>query len=72
MPDGLDRLKGRERLNLLKFVCSFAWADLEIRSEERRFIKRLGGPPEVIEIDSGHDPMITRPNELAKILLRHT
>ena len=41
MPDGLDRLKGRERLNLLKFVCSFAWADLEIRSEERRFIKRL-------------------------------
>ena len=41
MPDGLDQLKGRERLNLLKFVCSFAWADLEIRSEERRFIKRL-------------------------------
>ena len=41
MPDGLAQLKGRERLNLLKFVCSFAWADLELRSEERRFIKRL-------------------------------
>ncbi len=26
---------------LLRFVCSFAWADLEIRPEERAFVARL-------------------------------
>jgi hypothetical protein len=25
----------------MKFVCSFAWADLEIRDEERDYVKRL-------------------------------
>lgn len=25
----------------MKFVCSFAWADLEVRPEERAFISRL-------------------------------
>jgi uncharacterized tellurite resistance protein B-like protein len=35
---GLDR---SERLQLMKFVCSFAWADLEIRAEEREFIEAL-------------------------------
>jgi hypothetical protein len=34
----LDRLDRRERMRLMKFVCSFAWADLEIREEEREFI----------------------------------
>jgi hypothetical protein len=37
----LDRLSSAERLRLMKFVCSFAWADLEIRPEERRFVARL-------------------------------
>jgi hypothetical protein len=36
--DGLDR---SERLQLMKFVCSFAWADLEVRPEERDFVARL-------------------------------
>ena len=26
---------------LLRFVCAFAWTDLEIRDSERRFVKRL-------------------------------
>jgi uncharacterized tellurite resistance protein B-like protein len=34
----LDR---KDRLRLMKFVCSFAWADLEIQKEEREFIKRV-------------------------------
>jgi uncharacterized tellurite resistance protein B-like protein len=34
----LDRI---ERLQLMKFVCSFAWADLEIQPEERRFVASL-------------------------------
>lgn len=38
MLEGLDR---RQRLQLMKFVCSFAWADLEVRSEERAFIARM-------------------------------
>lgn len=36
----LDRL---ERMQLMKFVCSFAWADLEVRPEERRFVTRMVG-----------------------------
>lgn len=37
----LDQLDQRDRLRLVQFVCSFAWADLEIRPEERVFISRL-------------------------------
>jgi uncharacterized tellurite resistance protein B-like protein len=37
----LDRLDRRDRLRLVEFVCSFAWADLEIRPEERAFIANL-------------------------------
>ena len=34
----LDR---EDRLRLMKFVCSFAWADLEVRDEERSFVHRM-------------------------------
>jgi uncharacterized tellurite resistance protein B-like protein len=37
----LDRLDRGERMRLMKFVCSFAWADLEIRPEERAFIRKM-------------------------------
>lgn len=37
----LDSLDKTERLQLMKFVCSFAWADLEIRPEERDFVAGL-------------------------------
>ncbi len=37
----LDRLDRRERLRLVEFVCSFAWADFEIQPEEREFITGL-------------------------------
>jgi len=37
----LDQLDRRDRLRLVEFVCSFAWADLEIKPEERVFISRL-------------------------------
>ena len=37
----LDELDGGQRFNLLKFVCSFAWADLEIRPSERSFVAGL-------------------------------
>lgn len=37
----LDQLDRRDRLRLVEFVCSFAWADLEIQPEERVFIAKL-------------------------------
>lgn len=37
----LDQLDRRDRLRLVQFVCSFAWADFEIQPEERVFIARL-------------------------------
>jgi hypothetical protein len=37
----LARLSREERLRLLRFVTSFAWADLTIRDEERAFLARL-------------------------------
>lgn len=30
-----------ERMLLLRFVCSFAWADLQVREEEVRFVRAL-------------------------------
>jgi uncharacterized tellurite resistance protein B-like protein len=37
----LRKLSSQERLRLMKFVCSFAWADFEVSPEERAFIARL-------------------------------
>ena len=37
----LADLNAAERLRLMQFVCSFAWADLEVRDEERAFIRGL-------------------------------
>jgi uncharacterized tellurite resistance protein B-like protein len=34
-------LSSEDRLRLLHFVCSFAWADLRVTSEERAFVQRL-------------------------------
>ncbi len=38
---GLEGLEHGERLRLMRFVCSFAWADLEIHRREREFVARL-------------------------------
>jgi len=37
----LSDLTRTERLRLVKFVCSFAWADLEINDAERDFVHDL-------------------------------
>lgn len=37
----LSELSTNERMLLLEFVCAFAWADLEVRDEERAFVHRL-------------------------------
>ena len=37
----LNELSGAERITLMKFVCSFAWADLHVQDEERSFVAKL-------------------------------
>jgi len=37
----MEDLTHEERLLLMRFVCSFAWADLEIRPEEREFVAMM-------------------------------
>lgn len=37
----LKKLPREDRMRLMKFICSFAWADLEVRTEERQFVARM-------------------------------
>jgi uncharacterized tellurite resistance protein B-like protein len=37
----LERLDHQQRLQLMKFVCAFAWADLSVHPEERAYVERL-------------------------------
>lgn len=50
-------LAPEERLRLMKFVCSVAWADLEVQSEERVFVRRMVTrlgltPAEIAQVDA--------------------
>jgi uncharacterized tellurite resistance protein B-like protein len=37
----LEKLDPEDRLRLMKFICSFAWADLEVHDEERNFVVKM-------------------------------
>ena len=37
----MQELSREDRLRLLRFVCSFAWTDLQVSEEERDFVRRL-------------------------------
>lgn len=37
----LSQLPHEERLQLMRFVCSFAWADLEVNNQERAYVSKL-------------------------------
>lgn len=37
----MQKLSRQDRLRLMKFVCSFAWADLEIKASERTFVEKM-------------------------------
>lgn len=37
----INQLSKEERLRLMKFVCSFAWADLHIAESERKMVQKL-------------------------------
>lgn len=37
----LSKLSKIDRMRLMRFVCSFAWADLEVNAKERALVKRM-------------------------------
>src|SRR5262245_60024884 len=37
----MQKLRPKDRLRLMKFVCSFVWADLEVKESERKFVARM-------------------------------
>lgn len=37
----MNELSKEDRLRLMKFVCSFAWADLRIEDSERKMVRKL-------------------------------
>lgn len=37
------KLDASARMNLMKFVCSFAWTDLRVTQQERDLIMRIAG-----------------------------
>ena len=39
----LKELTREQRMLLMRFVCSFAWIDLEVRQEERDLVARMVG-----------------------------
>lgn len=49
----LSELNREERLRLMKFVCTFAWADLNVQAAERAFVadlvRKLDLAPDEIE-----------------------
>jgi uncharacterized tellurite resistance protein B-like protein len=37
----MKKLSSEDRLRLMKFVCSFVWADLEVKDSERKFVTKM-------------------------------
>jgi len=35
------KLNHEDRMRLMKFVCSFVWADMKVRDEEKSFVAKL-------------------------------
>ncbi len=37
----MEALSRAERMQLLQFVCSFAWSDFEVAGDERQYVERI-------------------------------
>ncbi|MEZ4230388.1 MAG: TerB family tellurite resistance protein [Polyangiaceae bacterium] len=59
-----DKLDSEARLLLLRFVCAFAWADLELKETEERFVRSLVEKLDLGEEESAQvdDWLITAPS----------
>lgn len=45
-------LSPAERLNLMRFVCSFVWTDLNVSQEERDLVMRMSGHLKLTEAET--------------------
>lgn len=53
----MEQLTRDQRLRLLKFVCSFAWADLRVTDPERAFVRGL---VERLQLDQDERTQVAR------------
>ena len=64
----MQKLSAKERMRLMKFVCSFVWADLEVKDSERKFVtkmsKRLHLTEDEVEQVKGWLKVPPRPEEV--------
>ena len=37
----MQKLSSKDRMTLMKFVCSFVWADLEVKATEKKFVAKM-------------------------------
>lgn len=37
------KMNAKERMNLMRFVCSFVWTDLKVAQQERDLVMRIAG-----------------------------
>jgi uncharacterized tellurite resistance protein B-like protein len=56
----MKKLQRADRMRLMKFVCSFVWADLQVKDSERAFVKKMVqklhlDPAEAKEVDAWLD-----------------
>lgn len=51
----IHELPKQDRLRLMGFVCSFAWADLEVQEGERALVRKLVGQ---LELDSDESAQV--------------
>ena len=47
----MQKLSTKDKLRLMKFVCSFIWADLEVKESEKKFVTRLSKKLELSDDD---------------------
>jgi len=47
----MQKLSHQDRLRLMKFVCSFVWADLEVKDAERKFVAKVAKKLRLAEED---------------------
>lgn len=64
----LNHLSREDRLQVMRFVCSFAWADLEIKPKERslvhKMVKELGLEADEAKLVEGWLKVPPRPEEV--------
>ncbi len=48
-------LTTEEKLSVMRFICAFAWADLEVQNAERKLIKQI---MTALDLDEEHHPTV--------------